>query len=88
MSSGCVADQKAMAEKGLLESIQQVVGCMYMSDLHLAGNRSMVRYAVTTVAPDRYSVREWNDAVAYITGQSLSFENTTDAAKYLMNCLD
>lgn len=70
---------------GLLESIQVQVGCMYLSDLHIPSNLPLVQRALRKIEPDSYPLREWNDAVCYITGQELHFENQRDAAKYLMN---
>lgn len=70
---------------GLLESIQVQVGCMYLSDLHIPYNLPLVQSALRKIEPDSYPLREWNDAVCYITGQELHFESQRDAAKYLMN---
>lgn len=70
---------------GLLESLQVQVGCMYLSDLHVSSNLPLVQSALRKIEPDSYGLREWNDAVCYITGQELYFESQRDAAKYLMS---
>lgn len=72
---------------GLLESLQVQVGCMYLSDLHTPSNLPLVQRALRKIKPDSYGLREWNDAVCYITGQDTNFDSQRDAAKYLM-CWD
>lgn len=70
---------------GLLESLQIQVGCMYLSDLHIPSNLPLVQRALRKIEPDSYELREWNDAVCYITGQDSNFDNQSDAANYLMS---
>lgn len=73
---------KKQAE-GLLEILGAEAGCLYISDLHQPDQLIFVKRALYKIEPDRYSLREWNDAVSYITGQSLCFNNQSEAFKYL-----
>lgn len=70
---------------GLLEFLQVQVGCMYLSDLHTPSNLPLVQRALRKIAPDSYGLKEWNDAVCYITGQDSDFDKQRDAARYLIN---
>lgn len=69
---------------GLLEFLQKQVGCIYVSDLHIPSNLPLIKSALRKIEPDIYGLREWDDAVCYLTGQDSNFENQRDAAKYLM----
>lgn len=76
---------------GLLEILQYRAGCMYLSDLHSPSNIPFVRHAVSELDAESFEIGEWNDAVAYITGECLRFDRPSDAADYLagrisMNC--
>lgn len=53
----------------LLEVLQYKTGCMYLSDLHNPDNMHLVRHALREIIPEFFSLREWTDAVCYITGQ-------------------
>lgn len=70
---------------GLLELLQYLVGCMYLSDLPDSSNLLMIQSALKKIDPNNYSLREWNDAVHYITRQDLHFSRQNDAARYLIN---
>ena len=41
--------------------------------------------ALCNIPPEQFSLWEWQDAVAYITEESLSFESPEQAADYLKN---
>lgn len=58
-------------------------GCMYLSDLHLPSNLPLIRHTLHTIDPQSYPLKEWNDAVCYITGQAIQFTDPKDAAAYL-----
>lgn len=72
---------------GLLETLQFQIGCVYLSDLHIPSNLPLIRCALRKIDPDSYCLREWNDAVCYITGKKSNFQNPREAAKYLMECI-
>lgn len=68
---------------GLLETLSMKAGCRYLSDLRYPEQLVFVKHALYKIEPDRYSIREWTDAVNYITGQSLCFKDRTEAVEYL-----
>lgn len=68
---------------GLLETLSMKAGCRYLSDLRYPEQLVFVKHALYKIEPDRFSIREWNDAVNYITGQSLCFKDRTEAVEYL-----
>ena len=76
-------ERKKKQAEGLLEILGAEAGCLYISDLHQPDQLIFVKRALYKIEPDRYSLREWNDAVSYITGQSLCFNNQSEAFKYL-----
>lgn len=69
--------------EGLLETLSVKAGCLYLSDLHQPDRLILVKHALYKMDPDRYSIREWNDTVNYITGQSLCFKDQAEAVEYL-----
>ena len=57
-------------EVHLLDYLALRAGCTYLSDLHRPGpgQRARLRGALAELAPDCAPQREWDDAVAYLTG--------------------
>ena len=78
-------EQTEMTMVGLLEILANRAGCMYLSDLHQPKLLPAIRRALCNIPPERFSLWEWQDAVAYITGEQLPFENPEQAADYLKN---
>lgn len=70
---------------GLLEFLAFKCGCLYLSDLHGHGNMPLVQHAIREINPDQYDLKEWNDAVQYITGENVSFSTRQEALHYLLN---
>ena len=54
----------------LLDYLALRAGCTYLSDLHRPGpgQRARLRRALDELAPGCAPQREWDDAVAYLTG--------------------
>ena len=52
-------------EKRLLEDLQELVGCLYLSDLRLLCSRERVRQALKHKAED-YPPAQWQDAAYYL----------------------
>lgn len=71
--------------QGLLEILSQKTGCMYISDLHRPELRPRIGYAARELTADEYSLKEWLDAICYITGESCSFQTSEEACVYLQN---
>ena len=60
-----------MEEEGhLLDYLARRAGCTYLSDLRRPGpgQRARLRGALAELAPGCAPQREWDDAVAYLTG--------------------
>ena len=57
-------------EVHLLDYLAWRAGCACLSDLHRLGpgQRARLRGALAELAPDCAPQREWDDAVAYLTG--------------------
>ncbi len=72
---------------GLLEYLSFQAGLMYLSDLHQPRCRVYVRHALRGLTPERFSLKEWNDAAAYITRQNRSFETKEQARQFLLDSL-
>ena len=78
-------EQPEMTMVGLLEILAFRSCCMYLSDLHQPRFLPAIRRALCSIPPEQFSLWEWQDAVAYITEESLSFESPEQAADYLKN---
>lgn len=72
---------------GLLEFIAEKSGCLYLSDLHSKCRAARIRNAIAVMCPSEYGAGEWCDAIGYITGKPVSFENSNEAAEYLKGWL-
>ena len=55
----------------LLDYLGCRMGCVSLSDLHTLdrGQKLRLLYEVERLEPEDASLREWNDALAYLTGQ-------------------
>lgn len=76
-------EQTEMTMAGLLEILAFRSGCMYLSDLHQPERLPAICRALRHIPPQQFSLWEWQDAAAYITGEALSFESQKQAAEYL-----
>lgn len=56
---------------------------MYLSDLHISSNLPLIQLALREIRPDSYDLREWHDAIRYITGRQTHFDSQKEAAAYL-----
>lgn len=68
-------------EQSLLDLLSIQMGCMYLSDLRflLPEQRRYLAQKLDRLTPREEDVREWNDALGYLTGASP--EETAQAAK-------
>ena len=69
--------------QNLLDDIYSETGCMYLSDLHHPQILPVIGNIVQHLDVEFYSLREWNDAVSYITGKNVSFETKKQAVDFL-----
>ena len=71
-------------EKGLLEILADKMGCSYLSDLRQECNLPKIQKELKEICQERFTLREWNDAASYITGNECSFSAPAEARKYLL----
>lgn len=77
-----------MVEQSLLELMSTQMGCTYLSDLRFLSpaQRQHLAWEVERLVPQEGDVRDWNDALDYLTGATP--EETASAAKeQLVNLL-
>lgn len=67
----------------LLDTIHQVVGCLYLSDLHTGFYDQEIKKAVKMLAADMYSLKDWEEAVFYITRKSYECRDIKEAQSLL-----
>ncbi|MGI6070183.1 MAG: hypothetical protein ACOYBE_07115 [Blautia sp.] len=72
---------------GLLEYLAQELNCMFLSDLHSQKFLEAIRREVCLMDWSRFSLKEWKDAVTYITGTNPDLETVEQAAEYLLHIL-
>ncbi len=75
--------QDKMGMVGLLEILAFKTECVYLSDLHEPERLGEIQYAARHISPRQFSLWEWSDAVAYITGERPDFQSVEDAVDYL-----
>ena len=70
-----------IVRQSLLELLSIQMGCMYLSDLRFLSleQRRYLAQKLDRLTPREEDVREWNDALGYLTGASP--EETAQAAK-------
>ena len=56
---------------GLLEELQKLVDCTYLSDLHFNVDREHLKEALASIPESSFPLKEWHDAASYVTGKSL-----------------
>lgn len=71
----------------LLDYIAEKTGCSYLSDLHNKGRTGQIYEVIAGIAPSDYDLKEWEDAVRYITSTMASFDDSSQAAEYLLHQL-
>lgn len=52
--------------KGLLDTLQEMAGCPYLSDLRLLDDREPIRRALRQLRAEEYTPAEWQDAACYL----------------------
>ena len=64
-------EQTEMVMVGLLEILAFRSGCTYLSDLHQPEFLPAIQRALYRISPGQFSLREWQDAAAYIRENSV-----------------
>ena len=70
--------------RGLLDALKARAGCLYLSDLPGCWRERLTRGDVTSLPPDGYTAREWNDALHYLTGEPASYSTAPEARDALL----
>ena len=73
--------------KSLLEELAGQLGYVYLSDLHRTGSWEL-RNCLRDVPAEAYSLREWNDAVQYLTGNTPRVSSPAAAKRFLLEVLE
>ena len=73
----------------LLDYLAQRTGCVYLSDLRQLDQRRqfLLVHTLENLAPEDASLKEWNDALIYLTGASPA-ETAQEARAQLLILLD
>ena len=53
-------------DKQLLEDLQRLVGCDYLSDLRFLPDREPIHRAIRQLCPEDYSPAQWKEALYYL----------------------
>ena len=53
----------------LLETIQQRLGCLYLSDLHTDNFRLQAVREALSIPPEAYPPEQWQETVRYLLGR-------------------
>lgn len=69
---------------GLLDMLLKRTHGYYLSDLRKPELYAQLAETLTQIGENEYTLREWNDAAAYIFPESAVFETEEAAKKYLL----
>lgn len=67
---------------GLLDLLAAKAGCLVLSDLKFK-SLIEIQYLLRKIHENDFSLKEWNDAVQYLTGKKIRFSTQKQAADYL-----
>lgn len=67
----------------LLEWILQESGLQYISDLNNGIGKVRVKEAVKEIPYERYDLKEWREAVCYLTGGKVLLETKEEILNYI-----
>ncbi len=67
----------------LLDQLQSLSGCSYISDLHLARYAKEIRSAIKKMDPSSFPLGAWNSAIRYITAEDCQAQTQLDALRFL-----
>ena len=71
-------------ELSFLDYMAAKTGFMYVSDLSLDESLIYIQHVLRDIESQSYSLKEWNDAVEYITREKAEFETGEQAKQYLL----
>lgn len=68
----------------LLDTLQALAGCAFLSDLHTGASRPALLAVVNDLDADSHSAQAWNYAAAYITTEPCAFADAESARAWLI----
>lgn len=71
----------------LLDIIALKAGCSYLSDVNLPIYKKKVLEVLEGIREENYSLREWQEVVAYIAGEDTQIKNCSQAKECLKQSL-
>lgn len=73
-----------MAEQGLLDFLAEKSGCAYLSELRDGTKNREITRILDKVDADRFSMKDWQDAVEYFTEGKEDIQDQKSSKVYLM----
>ena len=74
-----------MAEQGLLDFLAEKSGCAYLSELRDKQKSIEINRILDKVDADRFSEKDWRDAVEYFTEVKQEIQDKKSAKAHLRN---
>ena len=71
-------------EKELLHILSERTGCMYLSDLKFIRDTQKIKSELEKLSPQDFPVKQWNDAINYLTETKVDFSSEMEAKNFLL----
>ncbi len=71
-------------EKELLHILSERTGCMYLSDLKFIRDTQKIKSELEKLSPQDFPVKQWNDAINYLTETNVDFSSEMEAKNFLL----
>jgi len=71
-------------EKELLHILSERTGCMYLSDLKFIRDTQKIKNELEKLSPQDFPVKQWNDAINYLTETKVDFSSEMEAKNFLL----
>ena len=71
-------------EKELLHILSERTGCMYLSDLKFIRDTQKIKNELEKLSPQDFPVKQWNDAINYLTETKVDFSSEKEAKNFLL----
>ena len=70
----------------LLETLQQRLGCLYLSDLHTDNFRLQALQEALSIPPEDYPLEQWQETFRYLVGGVPSMATAEELRALLAQC--
>lgn len=70
----------------LLETLQNRLDCLYLSDLHASGIRQRALQEALALSPDDFPLDQWQEAVQYLLGWTPSSSSVQELRALIAQC--